>query len=180
MNLKAGKILLILMLTVPMAGCRKNIAISDRQAILFEFEYINYAWNYQHYGFIIDNEGNVLTYKNPENWNFPDKELRISKNLIAENISMCTPSGITIPKSELQKYSSHIKNIASSKVSAQRNVADDAGSSQYICYQFSETSGMYRRTIIKLEGDFTCENLNFFSRKVAEWMKKINGSIPVK
>lgn len=180
MKAATEKIFLLVLLAVIMAGCKKNIAISNRQAILFEFEYVNYAWNYQHYGFFIDNEGNVLTYNNPESWNFPDRELRISEDQVAENLSMCTHSGIRIPKSELQKYSNHIKNIASSKVSAIKNAADDAGSAEYICYHYSENSGMYKGTIIKMEGDFTCENLNFYSKKVAEWMKNINNSILVK
>jgi hypothetical protein len=168
------------MLALPANGCKKNITVSDRQAILFEFEYVNYAWSYQHYGFIIDSEGNVLSYKNPDRWNFPDRELRISENQVAENLSMCSPSGIKIPKTELQKYSNHIRNLAASKVSALKNAADDAGSAEYICYQYSESSGMYKGTIIKMEGDFTCENLNFYARKVAEWMKNINDSITLK
>jgi len=180
MKLSLQSILILLLVAVSMTGCKKNIVISNRQAILFEFEYVNYAWNYQHYGYIIDSEGNVLTYNNPESWNFPDRELRISENQIAENLSMCTHSGLTIPKSELQKYSNHIKNIASSKVTAMKNEADDAGSTEYICYQYSESTGMYKGTIIKIEGDFTCENLNFYSKKVAEWMKNINNSLPVK
>jgi len=180
MKLQPGKIMFLFLLTVILTGCKKNMVINDRQAVIFEFEYVNYAWNYQHYGFLIDSEGNVLTYNNPETWNFPDRELRISEDQVAENLSMCTHSGIRIPKSELQKYSNHIKNIASSKVSALKNAADDAGSSEYICYQYSESSGMYKGTIIKMEGDFTCENLNFFSKKVTEWLKNINNSIPSK
>jgi hypothetical protein len=180
MKLSARYILLLFLLILPVNGCKKNVAVSDRQTILFEFEYVNYAWSYQHYGYIIDNEGNVLSYKNPDKWNFPDRELRIGENQVAENLSMCSPSGLKIPKSELQKYSNHIKNIAASKVSASINAADDAGSSEYICYQYSESSGMYKGTIIKMEGDFTCENLNFYSRKVAEWMKTINNSLPLK
>jgi hypothetical protein len=180
MKLPAGKILFLFLLTVMMTGCKKNIVISNQQAILFGFEYVNYARDYEHYGFLIDIEGNVLTYNNPESWNFPDRELRISEAQVAENLSMCKHSGIRIPKSDLQRYSNHIINIASSKVSALKNVADDTGSAEYICYQYSESSGTYKGTIIKKEGDFTCENLNFFSKKVAEWMKNINNSIPLK
>lgn len=180
MKSSAGYIFILLLLALPFTGCRKNIGISNRQAILFEYQYVNYAWNYQHYGFIIDNEGNVLYYKNPEEWNFPDRELRINENQVAENLSFCTHTGIIIPKSDLEKYSNHIKNIASSKISAMKNAADDAGSSEYICYQYSESTGMYKGTLIKMEGDFTCENLNFFSRKVTDWMKNISTSIPVK
>ena len=92
------KLPLLLLLTALMAGCKKHPVISDRQTILFEFEYVNYTVSYQHYGFFIDNEGNVLTYNNPEKWNFPDRELSISEGQIAENLSMCTHSGIKIPK----------------------------------------------------------------------------------
>jgi len=178
MKFSKGYIYLTLLLALASAGCKKNIGISNRQAILFEYQYINYVLNYQHYGFIIDNAGNVLEFKNPEAWNFPDSELRISENQVADNLAFCTPTGITIAKADLEKYSNLIKNLASSKVSAMKNSSDDAGSSQFICYQYSENTGMYKGTIIKMEGDFTCENLNFFSRKIADWMKNILSTLP--
>ena len=49
---------------------------------MFQLEYVNYAWGYQHNGFIIDNEGNVLTYSNPENWNFPDKDFSLTESQV--------------------------------------------------------------------------------------------------
>ena len=158
--------------------CKKNYVISEKQKILFQFEYVNYAWGYQHTGFIIDNEGNVLTYENPESWNFQDNNHNISEIQVSENISKCKSSGKKIPQEELQKYSNYIKNIALTKVSALKNVAADAGSYEYFCYQYSETSLTYKGYLIKMEGDFTCENLNFYSKKVAAWMKEINNSLP--
>ena len=98
MKLPGGKILLLLLVYCSHDRMQeKYMLLVNRQAILFEFEYINYAWSYQHNGFIIDNEGNVLTYNNPENWNFPDSDLRISEKQVAENIRKCTHSGIKIP-----------------------------------------------------------------------------------
>jgi hypothetical protein len=58
-----------------------------------------------------------------------------------------------------------------------KNVAADAGSREYFCYKFSENSHTYKGTLIKMEGDFTCENLNFFSKKVATWLKNINETL---
>jgi len=166
-----------LFLAVSVTECKKNSVISDRQAILFELEYVNYSQTYQHSGFIIDNEGDILTYNNPQSWNFPDRELRISAGQVAENLAMCTNSGLKITKEELLKYSNHIRNIAATKVSSPKSVAEDAGSTEYFCYQYFESSGMYKGTIIRMEGDVTCENLNFFSKKVADWMKNINTSL---
>jgi hypothetical protein len=172
-----GKLVLIILTILFTTGCKKNYIISNRQAILFQLEYVNYAWGYQHNGFIIDYEGNVLTYNNPEKWNFPDTDFSLSENQVIENIGSCIRSGKKIPKEELQKYTNYIKNISSSKVSAIKNEGADAGSLDFICYQFSEITGMYKGCLIKKEGDFTCENLNFYSKKVAAWMRDINSSI---
>lgn len=180
MKIISLKLPLVFLLAVLMTGCRKNTSVSDRQTILFQLDYVNYTPNYQHWGFFIDSEGNVLTYNNPEKWNFPDRELRISTGQIAENLTMCSHTGIKIPKEELFKYSGHIKNIAATKVTAMKNAADNAGSTEYVCYQLSENSEMYRGAIIRTEGNFTCENLNFFSKRVADWMKTISLKLPVK
>ena len=171
------KIFFALSLVLIITGCKKKYIISDKQTILFQYEYINYAWGYQHNGFIIDKEGNVLTYNNPEIWNFADNDLSISESQVAQNIVNSLPSNKKISKEELQKYTNYIKNIASSKVTALKNIAADAGSTEFICYQFSENTGMYKGYIIKMEGDFTCENLNFYSKKVTTWMRSINNSI---
>ncbi|MCX6253659.1 MAG: hypothetical protein NTV31_04190 [Bacteroidia bacterium] len=177
MKSSLGKIVLITLTVLFITGCKKNYVISDNQTILFQVDYINYAWGYQHHGTIIDNEGNVLTYNNPEDWNFPDDDLGLSESQVAENINKCIQTSKKIPKEELQRYAKYIKNIASSKVTALKNVAADAGSLEYICYQFSESTGMYKGYLIKMEGDFTCENLNFYSKKVAAWMREINNSL---
>lgn len=174
------KIFLLPLLILLLTGCKKNYVINEKQKILFQYEYVNYAWGYQHSGFIIDNEGNVLTYENPENWNFQDNSLILSEMQVSENISKCRRSGKKIPQEELQKYTSYIKNISLSKITAMKNVAADAGSIEYFCYQYYEGNGTYKGCLIKMEGDFTCENLNLHAKKVAEWMKEINNSLKEK
>jgi hypothetical protein len=158
-------------------GCKKNIVINENQSVLFQVEYVNYAWGYQHNGVIIDNKGNILTYNNPENWNFPDKELILSESQMNENIRKCLNSEKKVNAEELTKYAGYIRNIASSKITALKNVAADEGSKQYICYQFSDKSKTYKGSLIRMEGDFTCENLNFFSKKVSMWLKNIYGTL---
>jgi hypothetical protein len=174
------KIILFIISILFIAGCKKNIGINEKQAILFQVENMNYAWGYQHKGFIIDSEGNVMTYMNPPTWNFPDIDFSLNEDQVRENLGLCINSGKKISSEELKKYASYIKNISSSKVTAMKNVAADAGSTEYICYLFSGKSGTYKGYLIKMEGDFTCENLNFFSKKVITWLKNIHESIEKK
>jgi hypothetical protein len=177
MKTSSLKIILGILLLMLTTACKKNNIISERQTVFFQFEYINYALGYQHTGYFIDKEGNVLTYTNPREWNFPDNDLTLSDKQIAENVAMCSPTSIKISKEDVQKYSNYIKNISSSKVTAIKNVAADAGSSEFICFQLSEKTGRYNGCLIKMEGNFTCENLNFYSKKVVSWMKGISKSI---
>jgi hypothetical protein len=178
MKFTFAKIFLLTLLIISLSGCKKSNVISEKQQILFQYEYVNYAWGYQHKGYIIDNQGRILTYNNPENWNFREKEQNLTETQIADNISKCKDSGIKIPHDELLKYSSYIKNIASSQVTALKNVAADAGTSEYTCYEFSETNKDYKGYLIKMEGDFTCENLNFYSKKITLWLKEIEAKLP--
>lgn len=52
------------------------------------------------------------------------------------------------------------------------------GSLVYYCYLFPEDSSTYKASIIKMEGDYECENLNFFSKRVVDWMNDIFLNIP--
>jgi hypothetical protein len=173
MKILPGQLFTLFFLTLIISGCKKNVAINEKQAILFQVDYVNYAWGYQHNGIIIDSEGNILSYKNPQNWNFTDKDLNITETQVRDNMAICLNSGKKISSDELKKYAGYIKNISLSKVTAPKNVAADAGSLVYTCYQYSEKSGTYKGSTIKTEGDFTSENLNFYSKKVSVWLKSI-------
>ncbi|MDY0099535.1 MAG: hypothetical protein RBR81_10065 [Bacteroidales bacterium] len=167
------ELLTVFLLVIHVTSCRKNYSLDEKQAILFQYEYVNNAMGYQHNGFYIDNEGNVLTYNNPEQWHFPDETLSINEDHVAENLAQCTHSGIKIQNEILEKYSGHIPNIVSSKVTAAKNTGADRGRIQYLCYRYDEHSHCYKGALIKMEGDFTKENLNFYSRKLTMWMKSI-------
>lgn len=157
------------------SGCKKEQILSGNQQILFQVDYTNAAWG-EHSGFFIDNKGNVITYKNPEEWNNYDNLYNMSDDQLTQNLLKCKIEK-KVPEQDLQRYSNYIKNIASSKVSARRNVANNAGKTEFICYRFSESTGNYQGYLIKLEGDYTSENLNFYSRKVTNWLRHISETL---
>jgi len=160
-----------LILIVP--GCKKSYILNDNQIVLFQYEYLNYAWGYQHSGFYIDCDGNILEYDKPEGWNFADSDNTIESSLLLENLTKCSLSEKSVSSSELSKYSRHIENIASSKVTSPRNIGADIGSMKYYCYLYDDATDTYHGFLIKMAGDYTCENLNFYSKRVASWLDEI-------
>ncbi len=159
------------------SGCRKSYSLNEEQSIFFHYEYIKDGQNTAHNGFYIDNEGSVLSYSDPEDWNFHDESLSISKEDLAENLSRCFHSGFMVPDKVLSRYSGYIPNIASSKITAVRNTGTDKGTIRFICYQYDKYSDCYHGTLIRTEGDFTQENLNFYSKKIISWLKDISINI---
>ena len=170
-------ILFVAIITALTSGCRTKTDTDSKQEILFQMEYRSYSPTLNHRGYIIDGDGNVLVYNNPDTWYYPDKDLRIAAGLVGQDIAECHSSGIKISKEELSKYSSLINNLAESKVSAVKTLPEETGTTQYICYEYIENSGIYQGTVIKMEGDIRCENLNFFTKKVVDWMKDIHDSL---
>lgn len=167
------KILLSVILIIPFSGCKKNHLLSEKQLVLFQFDYMGD----RHSGFIIDNDGNILAYSNPEGWNFPDTDMSLTEKQVNENIEKCVFTGKKIPSDELRKYAVHIPNISMSKVTAARNTGANIGTIQFLCYQYSESTETYKISIIRTEGDFTSENLNFYSKKVIAWIRGINNNL---
>jgi hypothetical protein len=160
-------------------SCRKVNILNSDQKILFQFSYVNYAWGVNNQGFIIDNQGNILTYNQPEKWNFPDRNFNLTEEQVAENLSYCTSTGRKVTDAELQKYASYISNLAASKVTAKKAVAADMGTFNYYCFSYSPAGSSYRQVTIRTQGDFECENLNFYTKKVVEWMNQMTQGLPV-
>jgi hypothetical protein len=171
------RILTVILISIAFTDCQKTYTVSKSQEVLYQFEYINNSQGYAHSGFFVDVNGNILRYNLPAKWNFPKEGQTLSKQEVLENISASKTTGDKISPEELQKYINYIDNIAASKVTSPKNIAAEAGLSSYYCFQFSENSSTYKRTVIKTEGNSECENLNFFSKKVVVWMNEIRGSI---
>lgn len=169
---------LIILTQIFTQGCQKSHVLSEDQKILFQYSYVNNS-QVINQGIIIDNEGNILVFNHPGRWNLPDKDGKLSREQVSENLSSCTPTGRKIPLSELQKYSSYILNLASSKVSAIKAKGNGKGTFNYYCFSFSVENAMYRQVTVKTIGDSECENLNFFTHRVVEWMNQNMQGIPV-
>lgn len=172
------KIISLIVLFYLSVSCHKTFVASKSQEILFQAEYLNNVEVYEHRGYFIDVNGTVRTYNNPEKWNFPGEDQTISKKEVLENLASSTLTEIKIPEKELQKYINYIDNIAASKVTMTKSKGRHEGTLSYYCYQYSENSSFYKRTIIKTVGHSKCENLNFYSKKVVSWMNEIGARVP--
>ena len=178
--MKNRTLFILISLLLLITGCKKNYILNEKQHILFQYDYINFSEGYIHEGFYVDDEGEIMHYYNPESWNFLSSDFSITEKQLADNLSKCIISELKSDKKDLLKFSSYIDNLASSKITARKNSGKEAGTGVFLCYNFDEQNGIYRGTLIKMEGDVTCENLNFYSKKVTMWLTDLNNRISLK
>jgi hypothetical protein len=168
------KLLPVIIILLILSSCQKDYFVNREQKVLFQMSYVNFAWGAVNSGFFIDTDGNVLRYYNPSSWNPVNKGMALSREEISENLSYCFSTGIRISTDELRTYVDYIDNLASSKVSAPVQTGADMGSRIIFCFKYIPETGSSLPVVVKCTGDFSYENLNFYAKKVAEWMNGIN------
>ncbi|HVN57476.1 MAG TPA: hypothetical protein VMT63_04210 [Bacteroidales bacterium] len=160
-------------------GCTDSRMLNVDQKVLYMYSFTNSPAAQKNQGIIIDSRGNILLFDQPRKWNLPDKNSTLTGEQVDENLAQCKSTGLRIPETELLKFSGYIDNLASSRVSALKSITSGRGTYYYCCFSFNAASGIYKQVTIREHGDTDCENLNFYSRKVVEWINLLIKDLPV-
>ena len=162
--------LTVLFLILLLTGCEM---INDlHPTALFEVQYINYAWGYQHSGSIIDAEGNVREFNLPDAWNFPDSEGYISEAGMEENLVQLGEKTCTVSKVDMEKYSDKLSNAQKGKLTTPEHQMCDFGSLSYAGYIYEPGNHRYRYILIRQTGDFYVENKSREASDIFEWLTR--------
>jgi len=153
-------------------GCEK---INDsypnaNQLVLFQVEYINYAWGYSHHGILIDSSGNVKYFKYPNNWRYPDTAGYITESDMNENIQQLDTVSFIIEKDTLLKYFSMLKGASEGQLSDPYNRMFDAGETIYSGYLYDSIIKKYKHVLIKQWGDWSIDNNSPEAEKIYRWL----------
>lgn len=139
---------------------------------LFEIQYINYAWGYQHSGSIIDAAGDVREFDHPTAWNYPDSEGYISKAAMDENLAQLGEKSCTVSKYDLAYYSDKLANAQKGRQTTPEHQMCDFGSLSYAGYIYEPGRNRYRYVLIRQTGDFYVENKSREASDIYNWLTR--------
>ena len=177
MILKNQTILYLIPVSLFLLGsCEKSdLQIKPNQVAYFEYEYINYAWGYQHAGWIIDNSGKVLGYNLPDAWTFPDSAGFISETDLEMNLSQTdTVYNHQISTLELDQQINLIPGAAKGKLSEKKSIMADAGGWGYWCYIWDNERDKYKKVLLDQKGDLEQTNLSAEAHILVSWLKQVS------
>lgn len=165
----------LLLLVTTTFGCAKMDSIDfSRQKVLFEKEYINFAWGYNHTGWYIDSVGVIYYYNKPQNWNTTDSTNTIKLESLNSNLSYCRRLTITIDKSELAIRLAQMTNAAKGKLSNPVMEMADAGINSNYELLYNQETKSYKRILLKQIGDWRIENSSAEAESLWQWMRTID------
>ncbi|HWV29901.1 MAG TPA: hypothetical protein VN038_09625 [Dyadobacter sp.] len=149
-----------------------EISVSDEQEILFEVNYVNYAWGFQNTGFLIDKTGRVRTYDKPKDWKFAeDGPFTVAE--MDERVSKTTVSKYTVPANELSQYVSKMRQVSDKEFTKPVNAGADMGASAYYVYRYDTGSKTYQAVLLQSVGDNNVYNKDSDAKQIADWLVKV-------
>lgn len=156
-------------------GCEKitNDLFDVDQLVLFQKEYINHAWGYQHSGIFIDTTGIVKSYNLPVSWNFPDQDGYISESKLNENFDKALKDECSVDKGEILRHFNLLYVAQIGTITDPVNVAADAGTTSYYGYIYEPARNRYKQILLRQNGDFEVKNTSREAQKIYEWLEQI-------
>lgn len=147
--------------------------ISMVRPLIFQSEYTNHAWGYNHQGWMLDSSGQVRRFQKTAPWVFPDSLGYISEKDMDKNLSECDSVLQRISYDEFLRYSSKAIKCVDGPLTTPKNTMADAGEHIYAFYRYEADRKRYKRTILSMTGDWSQTNLAPDAREIVDWMTNI-------
>ncbi|MBS2097593.1 hypothetical protein [Carboxylicivirga linearis] len=169
--------ILIASILALLTACDKNNKNTQytpiNQRILFQVEYINYAWIYQHNGYLIDCSGNIYSFNNPENWNFIEDNGTISEVAMNENLLSTDSIIYTLDDANLENKQYKINHAVKGNISDLKCEMVDAGTIVYSTFTLNKRTHKYKQVILNQWGDCSRENSSAAAKDLYEWLRYV-------
>jgi hypothetical protein len=189
--MKTQNILLTLLVLTSLTACDLlgNILGSDNekpideyipsvdQKVFFQYEYINYAWGYQHRGWIIDSEGRVCRFDQPLTRNHPDSLGIMADTAMYSNLLQADSISIGVDTVDLYKYVGLINEAAEGNLTKPVNRMCDAGCCTFVAYRYNPRTHNYRSILLSQTGDWQIQNQSAAADSILVWLNHISQQI---
>ncbi len=157
-----------------LSSCHKDYYDHPVQPpVLFQYEYVNYAWGYQHRGFLITSEGKVLGFDHPKDWKFVDSTGFMSKADLEFNLEYCDTICGQVDFDDIRHYYRKLLSIDGSEVRDLGIYMADAGTGVLSGWVWNPQHRAYENIFLRSNGDMNKENTGKAAESITDWLKGI-------
>ena len=160
-------------LVVVVSACSDDIPVSGQQRVYFEMNYANQAWGSQFKGFLIDEEGRILTYDKPAKWNDAGVAVRLTAEEMEANLAQTTMAGPQIVPADLERYAAEARQVSDSAFSKPLYGGADQGATRFYSYRYDAATMTYSAVLLRQIGNVTIHNTDPNAEHIADWLIKV-------
>ncbi|MBC8144079.1 MAG: hypothetical protein H7X80_00760, partial [bacterium] len=173
----------ILLCALAMVGaCRNAGTVSDTgsdvpvdERALVEHEYINHAWGYSHFGVVITADGRVHGYQWDRN-DTPTAPLQgplVSPKDLASKYAHNRKAIGFVSADTLRMIQELIPKATKGTLTERQSVGADMGQHEYIAYVFDSKSKQYRKSTLRITGDWESSNTSPDAMRLADILNAV-------
>jgi len=165
--------ILFLLLASCMACEKVEYDAPQEQPIFFEYHFINHAWGYQDFGWLVDREGKIRAYEYPDAYNLGTHGDYLSLEQLEYNLAQADSIIGEISRSDLDKKKNLIPAAAEGEIEDIQWRGADMGLGIFSCYRYDPVEDAYEYVLLSASGDFQQNNLSAEAEKLVEWLKDL-------
>jgi hypothetical protein len=169
------KLLLLSLLSILLfVSCDEKLLEVKQVDCYFQYEYVNYAWGYQHSGFTVTPTGEIYSFGNTTPWVFAEND-KLTLATLKNNIEASTKADTLINITDIDHFQQLASYITSGKLSEPVSLGADMGERicKIIMPDTSDPQNGYREIILTEDGDFERHNLSSDAAIIVEWLTKL-------
>jgi hypothetical protein len=155
-------------------SCEEKALESGDANCYFQYEYVNYAWGYNHSGFTVTPSGEIYKFDKTTPWVFAEKG-QIQLSDLLKNISLSVKAETLISKTEMQSYLALATIAKTGTLSAAVSRGADMGA--MVCKVFvpdeSNPQKVYNEVILTQTGDWEKHNLKSEAAVISNWLTSL-------
>ncbi|HEX4948500.1 MAG TPA: hypothetical protein VFZ34_17635 [Blastocatellia bacterium] len=171
-------IFMLLILLSPSLGTPRRQPAPTPQKAYCERSFTNFAWGYQHKGIYIDPEGNLYSYSyQPKDKPWSPKQ--DDAPTAAELEDKYSHGRKLLRKLEPEEWQAKRKLLAAAskgEMSKRKQSGADMGSQVCRCYVADATGQQYKQIELRVQGDWSYENLAPSAKMLADWLESLSAS----
>lgn len=143
-------------------------------SVLFEVEYVNFAWAPTWVGFYVDRDGNVFRYRLDDPGPSGSADEVFSEAELREKYDQNPELLKTLDASEVAARYQRADEAIAGPYTEPRNACADAGVIRYSAMVYVPSAGTYRRVLLRQTGDVARANLSAAARELFAWLKQVD------
>jgi len=175
MSLKIFKICYLLFFISFLAGsCHDPLIEVKSGDCYFQYEYINHAWGFNHFGFIITPAGEMYTYDKTTPWAFAENGV-LPADSLRNNIKSSVRKDTLISNLDLINFQGLASSAISGKMTVIKIRGADMGANicKIIVPDSTNPVKSYREIVLTHIGDTEFHNLAPEASVIAAWLTKM-------